>query len=71
MLKMGLPKEVAKHSMVRDGVDPNILDMDPEKSLKRQTESSADDGPPLKDDPKYAKVCMRVHGNFHIRFILC
>ena len=55
MLKMGLPKDVAKHAMVRDQLDPNILDMDPEKSLKSQTES-ADDGPPLKDDPKYSKV---------------
>jgi len=57
MMKMGLPKEAAKHAMTRDGLDPDILDMDPEKSLKSQTESSEkeDTGPPLKDDPKYVK----------------
>ena len=43
--------------MVRDQLDPKILDMDPEKSLRSQTES-ADDGPPLKDDPRYSKVCI-------------
>ena len=42
--------------MVRDGLDPAVLDMDPEKSLKSQTEPAEEDtGPPLKDDPKYSK----------------
>mmetsp|Transcript_7630 Transcript_7630/g.18798 ORF Transcript_7630/g.18798 Transcript_7630/m.18798 type:complete len:1319 (+) Transcript_7630:555-4511(+) len=45
MLKMGLPLDVAKHAMVRDGLDPSVLDMDPNKSV----------GLPLKDDPKYSK----------------
>ena len=59
MMKMGLPKEAAKHAMVRDGLDPNILDMDPEKSLKSQTEPAKEDtGPPLKDDPKYGKFVL-------------
>jgi len=36
------------------------LDLDPEKSLKSQQkkEEEEDDGPPLKDDPKYVKVCL-------------
>lgn len=55
MMKMGLPKEAAKHAMVRDQLDPKILDMDPEKSLASQTGESADTGPPMKEDPKYAK----------------
>jgi len=55
MMKMGLPKEAAKHAMVRDQLDPSILDLDPEKSLKSQTGEGADTGPPLKEDPKYAK----------------
>ena len=56
MMKMGLPKEAAKHAMVRDRLDPTILDLDPERSLGSQTKGdAADDGPPLKDDPKYAK----------------
>lgn len=42
----------------------SILDLDPEKSLKSQLkpkegEGDVDDGPPLKEDPKYVKV--RVH----------
>ena len=37
---MGLPKDVAMHAMVRDQLDPNISDMDPEKLLKSQTESA-------------------------------
>ncbi|KAL3921678.1 MAG: hypothetical protein SGILL_002621 [Bacillariaceae sp.] len=45
MLKMGLPLEVAKHAMVRDGLDPSVLDLDPEKPI----------GVPLKEDPKFEK----------------
>ena len=53
MLKMGLPHDAVKHSLQRDGKDPNILDMDPKKSLASQTTS--DDGPLLRDDPEYEK----------------
>ena len=55
MLKMGLPMGAVKNAMVRDELDPKILDMDPEKSLASQTGESADTGPPMKEDPKYAK----------------
>ena len=41
--------------MKKDHLDPAILDLDPDKSLKSQLKSE-DDGPPLKDDPKYMKV---------------
>ena len=57
MLKMGLPIGAVKNALTRDGLDPAIMDLDPEKSVKSQTESK-DDGPPLKDDPKYVKVCI-------------
>lgn len=56
---MGLPLDAVKHAMKRDGKDPTIMDLDPEKSLKSQQDlghSSADDGPPLRDDPEYNKV---------------
>jgi hypothetical protein len=33
MMKMGLPKGAAQQKMIKDGKDPAILDMDPEKSL--------------------------------------
>ena len=60
MLKMGLPMGAAQQACVRDGKDPAIMDLDPEKSLKSQTggggnDAPADDGPPLKDDPEYGK----------------
>jgi hypothetical protein len=57
MLKMGMAKEQAGHAMKRDGKDSSILDLDPNKSLKSQVggAQTADDGPPLKDDPEYAK----------------
>ena len=45
MLKLGMPKEVVKHAMVRDGEDPSIMDQDPNKPA----------GIPLKDDPTYQK----------------
>jgi hypothetical protein len=56
MLKMGLPMGAVKNALTKDGKDPGIMDLDPEKTLKSQTgNSGAEDGPPLKDDPEYAK----------------
>jgi len=57
MLKIGLPMGAVKNALVRDGKDPSIMDLDPEKSLKSQLEGDdvEDDGPPLKDDPEFAK----------------
>ena len=56
MTKMGMQKEQVMHAMKRDEKDPKILDLDPNKSLKsQQLEPAVDDGPPLKDDPEYAK----------------
>jgi hypothetical protein len=47
MLKMGLPKGAAQQKMIKDGKDPAILDMDPEKPLPSAGGESL--GPPLKD----------------------
>lgn len=59
MLKMGMPVEVAKHAMKRDGKDDGIMDLDPNKSLKSQLAKSEavglGSGPSLEDDPEYAK----------------
>merc|ERR1712238_593425 len=60
MVKMGLPKGSVKNALVRDGKDPGIVDLDPNKSLKSQLgeneiEEEEDTGIPLKDDPEYAK----------------
>ena len=46
--------------MERDGEDPAIMDLDHGRSLssqlkKEEEDDEVDDGPPLKDDPKYAK----------------
>jgi len=48
-----------KNAMQRDEQDPTIMDLDPEKSLESQRppkkSDDIDDGPPLNEDPKYAK----------------
>lgn len=51
-----------KNALSRDGLDPGIMDKDPDRSLKSQQgggddeeEDEADTGPALKDDPVYAK----------------
>ena len=47
-----------QNAMQRDGEDPSIMDLDPEKSLTSQLDKEddvADEGPPLKDDPTYSK----------------
>ncbi|KAL7522550.1 hypothetical protein ACHAWX_007259 [Stephanocyclus meneghinianus] len=55
MLKMGLPMGAVQNAMQRDGLDPTIMDLDPDKSVSSQLKKEEDDGPPLKDDPKYQK----------------
>ena len=46
-----------KNAMTRDGLDPDIMDLDHDKSVASQMngDDDADDGPPLKDDEKYQK----------------
>ena len=48
MLKIGMPMDVVKHAMIRDNLDPNIMDGDHNKP-------ACVGGVALKDDPKYAK----------------
>ncbi|KAL7542696.1 hypothetical protein ACHAXR_011993, partial [Thalassiosira sp. AJA248-18] len=55
MLKMGLPMGAVKNAIQRDGLDPSMMDLDPEKSIASQLKTEEDDGPPLKEDPKYSK----------------
>ena len=53
----GLPKGAVQNAMQRDELDPSIMDLDPTKSAFSQMkkEEKVNDGPPLKDDPKYSK----------------
>jgi hypothetical protein len=61
---MGIPIGAVPQALQKEGKDPNILDMDPEKSYASQVKKDGakkDDGPPLKDDPefsKFFKVCI-------------
>lgn len=60
MLKMGLPMGAVKNALTRDGKDPSVMDLDPSKSLKSQTQGGVtsvvdNDGVALKDDPEYSK----------------
>lgn len=68
MLKMGLPLGAVQNSMTKDGKDPTIMTLDPDKSLSSQLKGQ-DTGPPLKDDPDYSKyfkvssfsICFSIH----------
>ena len=53
MLAMHLPRGAVEIKMKAEGVDPAILDMDPEKPMPG--EEDEDEGPPLNDDPRYKK----------------
>ena len=56
LFSRGLPMGAAKQACVRDGKDPAIMDLDPEKSLASQTGgSNTESGPPLREDPEYSK----------------
>ena len=59
----GLPVGAVKNALQRDGLDPSIMDLDPEKSVAIQLkveinkeEELVDCGPPLKEDETYIKV---------------
>ena len=47
-----------RQALQKEGKDPNIIDMDPEKSYASQVKDGGvekDGGPPLKDDPEFSK----------------
>ena len=60
---MGLPMGAVKNAVQRDGKDPSMMDLDPNRSILSQTggggdngEEEKDTGIPLKDDPDFSKV---------------
>lgn len=56
MLKMGLPVGAVKNTLVRDGRDQTIMELDPDKSLRSQLKGETNgDGPPFREDPEYQK----------------
>jgi hypothetical protein len=58
MLSMGLPAGAVKHKMQKDGKDPAVLDLDPNKPLPRKKKAKAAEPEepqiPLKDMPQFA-----------------
>ena len=44
-----------QNAMQRDSLDPTIMDLDHDRSVASQLKSGRDEGPPLKEDPKYQK----------------
>ena len=46
MLAVGLPKGAVQNRMAKDGVDPSVLDMDPEKPLVSKKKVNAPKSPP-------------------------
>eukprot|EP00977_Amphora_coffeiformis_P022275 scaffold10723_cov164-Amphora_coffeaeformis.AAC.3 len=59
MKNVGLPKGAIKNAMMKDGVDESVFDLDWDKNYEAQTattgEAAEADGPPMKDDSKFAK----------------
>lgn len=56
MLKMGIPLPAVKQALVKEGKDPSIIDMDPDKPFAKEVL--------LKDDPEYSKFFqVRLCGN--------
>ena len=49
---MGLPPGAVQNALTKEGLDPEIINMDPEKSYVSQTKNE-DSGPPIKVE--YAK----------------
>lgn len=57
MLKLGIPLGGVRQALQKEGKDPNIIDMDPEKSYLSQVKGNEknDVEPLLKDDPALGK----------------
>ncbi|KAL3782204.1 hypothetical protein HJC23_001024 [Cyclotella cryptica] len=57
MQRMGIPIPAVRQALQKEGKDPNIIDMDPEKPYASQIKDKAPNmaDVPLKDDPEYAK----------------
>jgi len=57
MQRMGIPIPAVKQALQKEGKDPSIIHMDPEKpyasQIKDKTPIKAE--VPLKDDPEYSK----------------
>ena len=56
MLGMGLPIDAVKNALSRDGKDPNIMDLDPNKSLAFQSKTMKTDSISLKPSKKKKKI---------------
>lgn len=57
MQRMGIPIPAVKQALQKEGKDPSIIDMDPEKPYASQIKDKASikADVPLKDDPEYSK----------------
>ncbi len=61
MLKFGIPMPAAQLKMMAEGLDPLVLECDPEKPLPKRLAPKVDEmevhieGPPLSDHPEYGK----------------
>jgi len=58
MKSVGLPDGAVANAMMKDGLDAKAIELDWDKNYEAQTQPAGggvDTGPPLKDDPAYAK----------------
>ena len=63
MLKMGIPLPAVKQALQKEGKDPSIIDMDPEKPFEQQQSKPEEKKQPVKanNGPKVARK--RLHWN--------
>ena len=52
MKKMGLPMGAIKNALIRDGLDPAIMDLDHDKSVSSQLDPKKKDALTIKKKPK-------------------
>jgi hypothetical protein len=64
MLKMGIPIGAVQNALKKEGKDPEIINMDPEKPLSAQSKSEKSDASQPKKKPNSPKVARkRLHWN--------
>ena len=77
---MGIPSGAVRQALQKEGKNPNVVDMDPEKSYasqvkkddkaKEEEKDSAIEGPALKDDPEYTKFFKMLKVSYPLLVIL-
>ena len=63
MLKLGIPIGAVQNALEKEGKDPNVISLDPDKSLSSQQQSKAKAAPTPKQATGPKVVRKRLHWN--------